>query len=369
MTADRVILAARNLKVWRNGRFVLTVPALEILRGEIVAVLGPNGAGKSSLLLALAGLLKPGQGEIYFQGRGIGSAEDLLHYRRAVTMVFQKPLLFKGTVFKNVAVGLKLRRTGRKEIENKVIEALKLFDILSIQKRPSSQISGGEAQRVCLARAFALNPEIILLDEPFSSLDQPTRNSLIDDLERILRGKKMTAVFTTHERTEALRLADRIAILDQGQIVQLGPSEEIMNRPANELVASLIGMETMLAGPVIRAEGGTFTFLVAGREIEAVGEVKPGEWAVCCLRPDQVTLWEVRKEAKTSARNFFPGQVTKIIPLGPYFRVVLDCGFPLVAYITQHSQRDLELCPGKEVFASFKATSLYLIRREEKRAG
>lgn len=364
MTENAPILEIQDIQVLRQGRLILDVPALKMQKGEVLALLGPNGAGKSTLLYTLAWLMNPSRGRFIFKNKIIRSPAEVFSYRRAVTMVFQQPLLFKGTVFDNVASGLRFRGEKKEVIARVAAEVLEIFGISHLIHRPARNISGGEAQRACLARAFALRPEILLLDEPFSSLDEPTRNALIDDMERILRERGATAILATHDRLEALRLADRIAVINGGEIAQIGPAKEVINQPVNELVASFVGMETVFTGLITRAESGSFVISVNGREIEVAGDARPGGRAVCCLRPDQVTIWEKTDHGKISARNVFPARITKITPLGPFYRVAIDCGFPLVAYLTNHAREDLSLCEGKDVAASFKATAIHLIRKE-----
>jgi tungstate transport system ATP-binding protein len=242
---------------------------------------------------------------------------------------------------------------------------LERFGISHLSDRSARTLSGGEAQRTSLARAFALQPEILLLDEPFSSLDPPTRDSLIEDLEHILQETRTTAVFATHDRLEALRLSDRIAVMNQGKILQIGSPEEVMNHPVNEFVASFVGMETILTGKVIKQNGGTFITSVEGQEIEAVGDARLGENVVICIRPENVTLSTRSSQGGTSARNVFSGRILKITPLGLYQKVHLHCGFLLVAYVTNHSLEELSLTEGKQVRASFKATAVTVIRKWE----
>jgi tungstate transport system ATP-binding protein len=245
------------------------------------------------------------------------------------------------------------------------MEQLERFGIGHLKGRSARTLSGGEAQRTSLARAFALRPEILLLDEPFSSLDPPTRDSLIEDLEHILQQTQTTAIFATHDRLEALRLSDRIAVMNEGKILQIGSPEEVANHPINELVASFMGVETILTGKVIKKDGGTFSASIEVQEIEAIGDVHLGESVVLCIRPENVTLSIRPSKEGTSARNVFPGKIVKIISLGLYQKVQLDCGFPLVAYVTNHSLEELSLIEGKEVRASFKATAVTVIRKGE----
>jgi tungstate transport system ATP-binding protein len=357
-----ILLNAEGLQVKRGGALVLDIPDLEIIAGQVLALIGPNGAGKSTLLLTLAGLLKPVQGSLLFRGEKIGNGG--FDYRRHIAMVFQEPLLFDTTVFENVAAGLKIRGMGRAEIERTVPEYLDRFGINHLAKRSARKLSGGEAQRTSLARAFVTKPEIIFLDEPFSSLDPPTREALTGDLERILRETRTTAVSSTHDQTEALRLGDRLAVVNGGRIVQIGPAADVMNRPADEFVASFVGVETVLPGRVAWISDGVFTAAVkGGGEIEAVGHVRIGDEVLCCIRPEHVTLSTNAPSSGTSARNAFSGTIRTITPLGLFHRVRVDCGFELVAYVTRQSLEELLLEEGKGVTASFKATAVHVIRR------
>ena len=356
-----ILLQVDDVMVRRGGVTVLDIPVLNVFSGQVLALIGPNGAGKSTLLLTLAGLLKPARGRLLFRGERI--EDGGFDYRRHIAMVFQEPLLFDATVFENVAAGLKIRGVGRAEIGRTVPEYLERFGIGHLAKRSARKLSGGEAQRTSLARAFVTKPEIVFLDEPFSSLDPPTRDALTGDLERILRATRTTAVASTHDQTEALRLGDRLAVMNGGRIVQIGPAAEVMNRPADAFVASFVGVETVLPGRVVRISDGVFTAAVEGGEIEAVGDVRTGEHLLCCIRPEHVTLSTNAPPPGTSARNVFPGTIRKITPLGLFHRVRVDCGFDLAAYVTRQSLETLSLEEGKSVTASFKATAVHVIRR------
>jgi len=281
-------------------------------------------------------------------------------------MVFQDPLLFDTTVFENVSSGLRIRGMRKEEINRIVEENLERFGIPHLLQRSARKISGGEAQRVALARAFATQPEILFLDEPFASLDPPTRESLLTDLEAILRQTGTTTLMATHDRMEALRFSDRIAVMIQGKIFQVGPPYEVMNHPIDEFVASFVGVETILEGKVIRQDRGSLVVSIAGKEVEAVGKIAPGEPVALCVRPENVTLAVRPSQEATSARNAFPGIIEKVIPMGLYYKVHLHCGFPLVAYVTGHSLEYLNLEAGKEVTATFKATSIHVVKKGRK---
>ncbi|NWF92122.1 MAG: ABC transporter ATP-binding protein [Syntrophaceae bacterium] len=358
------ILEAKDLEVERGGVLILSIPFLSIQQGETLSLIGPNGAGKTTLLQTLSYLLKPFQGEILFRGEVVNSNCPVFEYRRKLAMVFQEPLLFDTTVFNNVASGLKIRRMKKEEVRHIVEENLDRFGISHLSHRSARTLSTGEAQRTSLARAFAIQPEILLLDEPFASLDPPSRESLIEDLERILRRTRTTTIFATHDRLEALRLSDRMAVMNRGKILQIGPPEEVMNQPVDEFVASFVGVETVLTGKVVRSDGGTFSVSISGQEVEAIGDALLEEVVTLCIRPENVTLSSPSSHEITSARNVFLGRVVRITPLGFYHKVQLQCGFPLVAYVTNQSLRNLSLTEGKEVKASFKATAIHVVRRQ-----
>ena len=229
------MIEIRNLLIQRNGRNALHIHSLDIQRGETLTVVGPNGAGKSTLLLALARLLKPVSGEIVYEGKSLMRLNELA-YRRKISFVFQAPLLMDMTVEQNVELGLKFRGTPKEQIQEQVGKWMKQLGIESLSKRRAGQLSGGEAQRVSLARAFVLDPELLLLDEPFSSLDPPTRAKLLEDLSTLLAEDRRTAVFVTHNLNEAARLSQRMAVIVDGRLRQVGPAHEIKARPADESV-------------------------------------------------------------------------------------------------------------------------------------
>ena len=271
MSTASAILKVENLKVLRGGVPVLDIPGLCLNQGESLSLIGPNGSGKSTLLLALACLLKHSQGRIIFNGQPVNSHRDRFSYRRNLAMVFQEPLLFDTTVLDNVASGLKIRGLDKHEIKKIAEKYLEKFHIAHLAHRSARKLSGGEAQRTSLARSFATQPKLLFLDEPFSSLDPPTRSSLIDDLEVILKETKTTVIMASHDQEESLRLSDQMAILRQGRIVQKGPAAEVINYPVDEFVASFVGMEIALHGTVSQAGLGTMTLAVDHHQVEAIG--------------------------------------------------------------------------------------------------
>lgn len=355
------ILEARDLTVRRGAIQVLDVPSLSLEPGSVTALIGPNGSGKSTLLQTLASLIKPASGEIAFHGNPLLARRERQSYRQRVTLVFQESLLFDTTVHANLAAGLKLHAVPRDERERRIGEAAERFGITHLLDRSARKLSGGEAQRTSLARAFALRPEILFLDEPFSALDPPTREALIDDLAGVLRETRTTAVLATHDQMEAMRLADVLAVMHEGRIAQTGSVAEVINHPVDEFVAAFVGMETVLDGLVTACSQGVFTASVLERKVEAVGSEAPGSSVRIGVRPENVTL-SLFEGTCSSALNHFPGTITRLVPKGPYYKVELDCGFFLAAYVTARSVEELNLRERSKVVASFKATAVHVLR-------
>ncbi|TET97596.1 MAG: ABC transporter ATP-binding protein [Dehalococcoidia bacterium] len=355
-------LGLRGVLVERAGRGILTVPELDVLPGEVLAVVGPNGAGKSTLIHVLALLERPSAGEVLLDSRPVRG--NLLPYRRRMAVVFQEPLLLDATVESNVGSGLALRGVPRAERVVRVRRWLERFGIAELARRPARTLSGGEAQRVSLARALALEPDVLLLDEPFAALDEPTRQALIDDLDQALGQTGATVVFVTHDRAEALRLGDRVAVIIGGRIRQVGPPSQVFAQPADEEVAAFLGVETIVPGRVRSLERGLAVVEVAGCRVEASSAVEVGGEVLVCLRPEDIVLSPAEDHpGPTSARNRLPAVVQRIVNVGPQVRVELDAGFPLVALITKQSLEELSLDAGSRVAASFKAAAVHLIPR------
>jgi tungstate transport system ATP-binding protein len=357
------ILEAKNLKVIRGGSLLVDVGELAIIEGETLSLIGSNGAGKTTLLQALSYLMKPSAGQILFRGQAVGAEQRILEYRRRLAMVFQEPLLFDTTVFGNAVSGLKIRGLGGTEARSIVESQLERFGIAHLSDRSARTLSGGEAQRTSLARAFAISPEILFLDEPFAALDPPTREAIVNDLEKVLAETKTTTIMATHDRNEALRLSDRIAVMEGGRIAQIDRPAVVLNQPVDEVIASFVGTETILEGRVGGVNETSMIVNVNGSEIEVVGKGNAGERVVLCIRPENVTLSIPDKNVKTSARNVFRGQIIRVVPLGLFHRVEISCGFPLVAYVTTHALEELALSEGMEVTAAFKATAIHVIRK------
>lgn len=365
------VLAIRNLRVERGGRHVLAIDAFELHAGETMAVIGPNGAGKSTLLLSLGTLLRPTSGELTFRGHPI-SRRDELAYRRRLGLVLADPVLLDTTVFANVAAGLRFRGIPESRVRRDVGEWLQRLGVGHLASRPASQVSSGEAQRVSLARALVLDPDVLLLDEPFASLDPATRLRLVDDLERLLAETRAACVVVTHDLDEAVRLGRRLAVVVAGRLRQCDVPERVLASPIDEEVAQFVGAETRLPGRVVSCVDGLAVVQLEHARIEVAADVDPGRSVICCLRPEDVTIWREeagaadavpREPRHSSARNRLTGTIERVVPSGPMARLTVDCGPKVIAVVTRASVRDLALTEGTSVVATFKATSVHVIPR------
>lgn len=388
-TPDRAtspaLVEVRDLVVVRGAHPVLTIDHLAIADRETLALVGPNGAGKSTLLLALASLVRLARGQVWFRGSPVGSGDELA-YRRHIGLVLPDPLLLNTSVFANVAAGLRFRGVSSADSGARVMDWLGRLGVGHLSRRPAREISSGEAQRVSLARALVLEPDLLLLDEPFASVDAATRATLLDDFERLLRETHVACVIVTHDLDEAVRLGDRMAVVVEGQLRQCDAPERVLSAPLDGDVAAFVGAETRLPGRVVSTHEGIALVDVGQCQIEAVSAVQPGRSVLCCLRPEDVTLWsidgrgsgtgEVRRRLSgspgdsaaeaparfvSSARNQLPGRVSRTVSQGSLMRVSIDCGIPLVASITRASAADMALEEGKKVIATFKASAVHLI--------
>ncbi len=277
--------------------------------------------------------------------------------------MLQEPYLLHRCVYENVAAGLKFRGLPQAEIQKRADFWLERLDISHLSGRPAHKLSGGEAQRTSLARAFAVQPELLLLDEPFSALDAPTRSHLLQDLHVLLSQTSITTVFITHDLDEALLLGDRVAVLLGGVLRQVGRPQDVFTAPSDGEVAAFVGVETVIAGKVSACQTGQLTIQADGLSLEAVGELVVGTPVLYCLRPEDITLSVSTNASVTSARNRLDGRITHLAPSGPLMRVVVDCGLPIVALITRGSANEMKLSIGLPVTASFKATAVHLIPR------
>ena len=245
-----------------------------------------------------------------------------------------------------------------------VEEIVMMLGIADLGNRYPRALSGGEAQRVALARALAPDPRLLLLDEPFASLDAPTRLRLRREVRALLQTTGTPAILVTHDRTEALAMGDTVAVVIGGRVRQVGPVSDVFGRPADAEIAASLGIEAVLPAHVVASSGGVIEVAV-GAVILHVAErepIAPGSDVYACIRAEDVTL-ETRSPGQASTRNHLAAHVVSIASEGPIERVTLDCGFALDALITRRSREELNLAPGAQVTAAIKATSVHLVPR------
>ena len=327
-------LQLRNLTVHRGGRLVLDIPQLAFARGQVTVLLGPNGSGKSTLLGVLQLVLHPTSGDLTLDGAAMQA--DPVRIRRRMAAAFQEPLLLSMPVRQNVELPLRLRGVRRARRRESARHWLERFGILALADRHARQLSGGEAQRVSLARAFASQPEVLLLDEPFAGVDAPTRDALISDFAAILAETRPTTILVTHDRDEALRLGDRAALLIDGQVRQTGPPLEIFDHPADRDVAQFVGVDN-----IFPMEDYPFaTDAPAG--------------ALLCIRPEQIQL-----ERGADAL------ITRAELAGPMVRVTLAAGsVELIAQIARPQWQALALEVGRTAAVCIPPDAVHLIPAE-----
>jgi len=272
-------------------------------------------------------------------------------------MLFQDYALFPFlTVEKNIAYGIK--ELSRLELDG----LLERFGLAGLGARYPRELSGGQQQRVALARALFHKPRLLLLDEPLSALDMPTRTLLRSELRQTLRACGIPSIVVTHDPVEAMSLAERIVVLDKGVVLQQGSVEEVFSHPANLDVARIVGVETVVSGRAEGSDGGLLALKVGAATIyapEPPGGLK-GEGLDVCIRADDVIV-QIGDPGASSVRNRLKGKILRVSPEGPLLRLLIDCGFPLTALITKRSGSELGISEGSEVFALFKAVSVHVI--------
>lgn len=334
-------------KDWRE--FKLREISIEVNKGEYFIILGPSGAGKTLLLEIIAGIFVPDSGRIFMDDRDI---TFLPPEKRNLAYIPQDYALFPHMkVYDNIAYGLKLRKIPKSEIKKKVREIAEILGISHLLHRKPKTLSGGEAQRVAIARALVLEPELLLLDEPFANLDVQTRAKLIQ-MKRWRKKLNFTALHVTHSFEEAVSLGDRMGIMLNGRLIQTGEVREVFEKPKNEEVARFLGFENIIEGTaegrILKSNG-----ILIELPVEAKGKVRIG------IRPEEIII--SNEPIKTSARNEFRAKVMAIEDLGPLIRLTLDIGgIELKAFITRSSLVEMGIKEGKEVYASFKATAIHV---------
>lgn len=356
------LIELRDLGQTREDRDILKDINLRVDRGEVFALIGPTGAGKTTLLRIIDLLDNPSRGVYLYNGTNVASSDKFkLETRRRMAFVLQKPVVFNASLYENIAYGLKWRGMPKQKIREKVNEMLNITGLAEYKNRNARTLSGGEMQRVAVARAVAANPELLLLDEPTANLDPVSTIKIEDTLTNIIRKNDITVIIATHDMAQGQRLAERVGVLADGELVQTGTPGEIFTRPGSRDIAEFVGMENLLEGVIVSCEGEMALIDINGTMIEAVTDCNVGEEVSVGIRPENVTI--ALSRLSSSARNSLPGKITWAVSSGPLCRVEIDCGFPLVALVTKRSAEEMGLIKGTRVYATFKVVSLHIIRR------
>jgi molybdate/tungstate transport system ATP-binding protein len=337
---------------WKQ--FKLDHVNLEVEDGEYFVLIGPSGSGKTMFLETIAGMWNVDSGRIYMNGKDV---TNLPPEERGVGFVYQNYMLFPHkTVFENISFGLNIRKVKKDEIKARVDEMMDFMGISHLAERFPRTLSGGEQQRTALARAIIIHPKVMLMDEPLSALDRVTREDLMKLLKDLHAKFDTTFIHVSHNLDEALMLADRIALMRNGRISQVGTSTEVFRKPADKFVADFVGVENIIEGVASETKE-KLTIVDTGNITLYSVEQKEGKVHVT-VRPEDIILSS--KRVTTSARNVFEGKVKEISDRGALIRLKIDVGVPLIVFLTRQSFLDMELNVGKTVWAEFKATAVHL---------
>ncbi len=354
------MIEAESLEKRYEGKEIIRDISFSIRKGEIFGLIGPSGSGKSTLLRLLDLIEMPTSGRLSIFGEDALDPQFRFSFRRKMAMLNQKPIIFNRNVFENIAIGLKYRKENRREVERRVKMALDAIGLPEYSRRTARTLSGGEAQRVALARAIVTDPEVLFLDEPTANLDPGSAEKIEEIVVRLNRESGMTVVLSTHDMLQGQKLAQRIGVVIGGTIPQIGTTREIFHQPATKNIAQFVRVENIFPGVVTANRGGEALVEVSGKIIEAVTGIQPGKKVSVLFRAEDVTL-NIEENRKTSARNVFFGEITHIVPSGPFVAVTINCGITITALVTISSAEDLELVPGRKVWANFKSTATHVI--------
>lgn len=326
---------------------------LAIDGGEFFTFLGPSGCGKTTLLRLIAGFIEPERGSIHLGGREITHVEP---EKRHVGMVFQNYALFPFlTVYENIAYGLKIQKRSSREIRETVGSYMEMVGLTGYGSRGISELSGGEQQRVALARSLATEPKVLLLDEPLSNLDARLRDKMRLEIKSLQKRLGITTIFVTHDQTEALTLSDRIAVFEEGRSVQIGTPQEIYSHPANAFVARFIGDTNLF--PAVVGDGRA---VLPGGPVLWLTEDHPKAGRFVSIRPQEISL----SATDPKGPNTFRGRVAETQLNGVWVEHLIKAvglTFRAIALNTMH--RPLSVTPGDEVFLSIPAPSITLLDR------
>ncbi|MFP3974929.1 MAG: tungstate ABC transporter ATP-binding protein WtpC [Chloroflexota bacterium] len=336
------------------GDFVLENATLDVQKGEYFIILGPTGAGKTVLLETIAGLYSPKSGIVWLQGQDVTNSDP---EKRNLGFVYQDHVLFPHlTVADNVSFGLKQRKMSKAEIREAANRAIELLGISHLLKRKPDTLSGGERQKVALARALAVSPKVLLLDEPLSALDPETRESVQQQLRDIHNRLDLTIIHVTHDFEEAISLGDRIAVLAEGRIAQVGTPQEIFRQPKSETVARFALTRNIFTGEVRDGDHESAIMDIEGTPVAVVTDVRGKRHA--SVRPEDILL--SNEPVHSSARNSFKGKVNHIVDRGSTIYLTVAVPPDFICLVTRRSFEEMNLQEGSDVYITFKASAVHV---------
>ena len=339
----------------RLGNFSINVDSVKIEMGRHFVLLGPTGSGKTLFLSMIAGVVNPDEGQVFFKGRNITGMKP--EYR-GFGMVYQDSALFPHlSVDANIGFSLKMKKENESRIKSAVERVMQQCGITNLRGRSIQHLSGGEKQRVALARAIISRPGILLLDEPFSSLDFKTREDMMDLLGTIRREYSPTILHITHDFEEALTLADDAGVIDNGKIVQYGTKGQVFRQPKNAFVAEFVGAKNIYSGKLNKKDGSTTFLTDEGIEL-FIGRNIDGAPAGAMIRAEDVIISRTPQES--SATNQMHGEITLVQEKRGVFEITVDAGIIVHSYVTGKSVDEMNLQPGKKVFVIFKGSTIHL---------
>lgn len=332
--------------------------SLVIEQGKITTLLGPSGCGKTTTLRILGGFYTPDEGEVYI---GDEQVTDLPPYKRPTCTVFQSYALFPHmTVYKNVAFGLQLKKLPKHLIQEKVEMVLHLVNLVGLEDRAPGQLSGGQQQRVALARALVMQPKVLLLDEPLSNLDAKLRVQMRDEIRRLQQRLGITTVYVTHDQAEAMSLSDRVAVMHEGQLQQIGTPQEIYRKPASVFVADFIGQANFIKSKVEELSNSTLTVSLFDDQIEIQRDehsFQTGDNVFLVIRPEAIHLAE--------GGTGYPGEVRRSAYLGSLVEYEVEVGDQFVFAIDYKPHRSRIYLEGEQVRVQFEEDSFHILKQEK----
>ncbi|MGL4669324.1 MAG: ABC transporter ATP-binding protein [Methanobacteriaceae archaeon] len=384
------LLEVKNISKKYENKVILDNISLELKKGEVLGLIGHTGCGKTTLMRIINSIESPdipdkngkkgksSNYEVLFKGESLLSdrSAKLLENKRKIAMVFQKPVVFKGTVFDNIYYGLKIRGISKKDAKTKVLELLKQLGLEGYENQDASTLSGGESQRVALARAIIVKPEILLLDEPTANLDPLSAVKIEKFIENLKENGEIGIIIATHNLIQGQKICDRIAILNK-KIFQIGTPDEIFRKPKNKFVANFVGMGNVEKGTLNQTKNGLSSVnigssinILSSAEIE---KIRKDNLCYVSIRPEDITI--TKNKINSSALNEFEGFIVSYESEGPLVKAKVDIGefisfnevgvdntdTPIfTVYLTRTSFLNLEIEVGSKVWIHFKATCVHL---------